>query len=81
MIAACQVFAPVVTLLLADERVGFNMASEDGDTALMIAVDEGHDAVVMLLLVRLQHHPLRQNQADKGLELTCHEPIENVNEA
>ena len=41
--------APVVALLLADERVDPNIGDEDGFTALMWAADKGHASVVTLL--------------------------------
>ena len=47
--AALLGHAPVVTLLLADERVDPNMADQDGATALMAAADKGNASVVTLL--------------------------------
>merc|ERR1712185_49505 len=48
--AAIQGHASVVTLLLADERVDPNMASQNGVTALIGAAMKGHASVVTLLL-------------------------------
>ena len=62
--------ASVVTLLLGDDRVDPNMASQVGNTALIFAAITGHAPVVTLLLADGRVDPDLTNQYGRTA-ITC----------